>query len=71
VKIKKVNMVRRIFGIILIVTGLAGLALPILPGWLMIFIGLELIGLHLVFFDRIKEYAKRKINEMKKKKGRK
>jgi uncharacterized protein YqgC (DUF456 family) len=60
-KIIKVNPWRMISGIVLIIVGLAGIVLPVLPGWILIFIGLELVGLQLVFFDKIIAYAKSKI----------
>lgn len=65
-QIHKVKPWKRILGVIIILVGIAGLVLPILPGWLLIFIGLELFGLELVFFDKIKACAKRKIKEAEK-----
>lgn len=48
---------KRALGIFLIVFGIAGLILPILPGWWVIPIGLELLGWRLVF-DRKKPWSK-------------
>lgn len=45
---KTKSTLRRTFGITLIVVGLAGMILPILPGWWVILIGLELLGWKLV-----------------------
>ncbi len=64
---EKKFILKRIAGFILIFAGIAGLLFPIVPGWLLIFVGLELIGINLVFFDKIKEYAKEKIKKQKKK----
>lgn len=46
---------KRGLGIFLIVFGILGLILPILPGWWVIPIGLELLGWRLVF-DRKKPW---------------
>lgn len=40
--------VRKVIGYTLIVLGFAGLILPILPGWWVILIGLEILGWKLV-----------------------
>lgn len=72
VSIKHENLfdwIKLILGIIALLVGLGGLLLPVLPGWLLIFIGLELIGIQIVFVERIKNYVLRKIEEGKKKKG--
>lgn len=44
---------RKTVGIILIVLGVVGLVMPILPGAVLGVIGLELIGVRLAFFDRL------------------
>lgn len=62
-KVNKKLQIKKLIGIILIIIGLFGFVLPILPGWLFLLIGLEFIGINLVFFDRIKEYIKNKINK--------
>ena len=54
------------FGLVLIVVGISGIFLPILPGWILIFIGLEFIGIQLVFVQKFKEYAKNKVRKSKK-----
>lgn len=46
---------KRGLGIFLIIFGILGLILPILPGWWVIPIGLELLGWRLVF-DRKKPW---------------
>lgn len=46
---------RTAFGVFLIVFGVAGMILPILPGWWLIPIGLELLGWKLVI-DRHKPW---------------
>jgi uncharacterized protein YqgC (DUF456 family) len=57
-------------GILLILVGIAGVVLPVLPGWILIFIGIELLGIQLVFLDNIKAYVKQKIDQSTKKKRR-
>jgi uncharacterized protein YqgC (DUF456 family) len=57
-------------GVILILVGIAGVVLPVLPGWILIFIGIELLGIQLVFLDKTKEYVKQKIDQSTKKKRR-
>lgn len=56
-------VIRRVLGILFIIIGIFGIFFPILPGWLLIFVGLEIIGINLVFFDRIKSYAKSKLDK--------
>ncbi len=46
---------KRALGIFLVVFGIAGLILPILPGWWVIPIGLELLGWRLII-DRKKPW---------------
>ena len=48
---------KRALGIFLIVFGIAGIILPILPGWWVAIIGLELLGWKLVI-DRKKPWQK-------------
>jgi hypothetical protein len=52
----KTNL-KRALGIFLIVFGIAGIILPILPGWWVGIIGLELLGWKLVI-DRKKPWSK-------------
>jgi uncharacterized protein YqgC (DUF456 family) len=61
------DVIKLVLGVVALVIGLAGLLLPILPGWILIFVGLELIGIKIVFIDKIKEYVIKKIEESKKK----
>ena len=39
------HILRFVIGAILIPVGIAGIVLPALPGWLLIFVGIELVGL--------------------------
>ena len=44
-------------GTVLLCLGLLGLLLPILPGWLLIFVGLGVMGIRLPFLERLKQRA--------------
>ncbi len=46
------HWLRKTVGVALIVFGILGLILPILPGFIPLAIGLELVGVRLAFFDR-------------------
>lgn len=52
----KANL-KKALGIFLIIFGIAGIILPILPGWWVAIIGLELLGWKLVI-DRKKPWQK-------------
>jgi hypothetical protein len=62
-KVKEVKFLRKMGGVFFILLGITGIILPVLPGWIFIFIGLELIGIQLVFFDKIKAYVKSKLDK--------
>lgn len=46
---------KKTVGIVMVILGLLGLLLPVLPGWIFIFIGLEIWGWRLVI-DRKKPW---------------
>lgn len=52
-----------IVGFVLLLGGIAGLALPILPGWLLIIAGLAVLGTEYMWARRMLEAAKRKAKE--------
>jgi uncharacterized protein YqgC (DUF456 family) len=56
-------MFKKIIGVLLIIIGLAALFTPFTPGSWLIFVGLELLGLRMLFWDKIKariqKYASR------------
>jgi hypothetical protein len=52
------HVARKVAGVILLGVGLIGLLMPILPGWLLIFVGLALLGVKLPFVERMKERAR-------------
>jgi len=63
--IKEMRLFRKISGVLLIVIGLAGIVLPILPGWVLIFIGLSLLGINIWFVELAKEYAQKQADKAK------
>jgi len=64
-QLKELKLVRKFFGVVLILIGVAGIILPILPGWVLIFVGLSLLGVEIYYVERIKSYAKEKIKRKK------
>ncbi|MDD5068759.1 MAG: PGPGW domain-containing protein [Candidatus Pacebacteria bacterium] len=55
--------VKKTIGIILIIVGLLALFTPLTPGSWLIPIGLELIGIDLLFYKKIKEWLKKKFGK--------
>lgn len=49
-------MIKKIVGVILIVIGLLFLVTPFTPGSWLIFVGLEFIGIRILFWDKIKAW---------------
>ena len=60
---------KRIFvtiaGVIVLLVGIAGLVLPILPGWALIFVGLGILATEYVWAQRLLRIAKEKANAAK------
>jgi len=52
--------IKKTIGIILILIGLAALFTPLTPGSWLVFIGLELLGLRILFSDKLLKFWKRK-----------
>ena len=55
-----VKLSRMFVGTSLVVVGLAGLVLPILPGWLLIIAGLALLARDFFWARRLLDYVKRR-----------
>ncbi|MBP9757689.1 MAG: hypothetical protein KBD06_03760 [Candidatus Pacebacteria bacterium] len=49
------QVLKRVGGVILILVGFIALVTPLTPGAWLMFVGLELIGVRLVAWDKIKE----------------
>jgi len=64
-QLRELRLVRKTFGVALVVIGVIGIVLPILPGWILIFIGLSLLGIEIYYVEKIKSYAKEKIKRKK------
>jgi putative transmembrane protein PGPGW len=47
-----------IAGVVVLLVGIAGLALPILPGWILIFAGLAILGTEYVWAQRLLRKAR-------------
>jgi uncharacterized protein (TIGR02611 family) len=61
------RVVISIVGFVLILGGIAGLALPILPGWLLIIAGLAVLATEYAWAERALDAAKRKAKAAAKK----
>jgi uncharacterized protein (TIGR02611 family) len=56
-----------VVGSVLILVGIAGLALPVLPGWLLIIAGLAVLSTEYAWAERALDAAKRKAKAAAKK----
>lgn len=54
-----------IAGVVVLLIGLAGLLLPVLPGWALIFVGLGILATEYVWAQRLLKAAKEKANNAK------
>jgi len=54
------KLTKTILGILLIILGLLALITPFTPGSWLAFVGLELLGVRIAFWEKIKEYLFRK-----------
>jgi uncharacterized protein (TIGR02611 family) len=52
-------------GFAVLITGLAGLALPILPGWALIFVGLFMLGLEFAWAEHLLERASDRFDRLR------
>ena len=62
-----IRVVAVIGGTVLVLGGIAGLFLPIVPGWLLIIPGLAILGTEFVWAARLLDTAKTKASEIKSK----
>ena len=51
--------IKKVVGVILILIGLAALFTPLTPGSWLAIIGLELLGMRILFFDKLKFWKKK------------
>lgn len=51
---------KKLFGIIAIIVGFIGVLLPIVPGLWLMFLGLEFLGIEILFFDKAIRFFKEK-----------
>lgn len=59
-------MVKKTIGILLIIIGLLALVTPFTPGSWLIFIGLEFIGIRILFLNKIKAWFQKHDSRQKK-----
>jgi len=55
-----VKCLRIISGFLLVLVGIIGLIMPIMPGWIFLIPGLVILGEHFVWAKKLTEWAKRK-----------
>lgn len=58
---------KKVIGVILVIVGLLGIITPLTPWGFLFFVGLELLGLRLVFQEKMKHYLTRVKQWFKKK----
>ena len=56
------SLARTLTGFLLVMVGIIGLILPIMPGWVFLIPGLLLLGERYVWAKRLAEWAKQKAN---------
>ena len=49
-------MIKKIIGVLLILVGLFAFFTPLTPGSWLVFVGLEFLGIRVLFWDKIKNY---------------
>lgn len=54
--IKNLNLWKKILGIMLVFLGFLALITPLTPGSWLAVIGLELLGIRMLFFDKLKKF---------------
>ena len=53
-------ILKRIIGIILVIIGLASILTPFTPVGFLLIVGLEMLGLRFLVWDKLREWLKRK-----------
>jgi hypothetical protein len=51
--------IKKIIGIIFLIIGILALVTPLTPGSWLVFVGLELLGVNILFFDKFKFWNKK------------
>jgi uncharacterized protein YqgC (DUF456 family) len=54
----KKPLIKKAIGIVLILVGFVAFVTPFTPGSWLVFIGLELLGVRILFFDKLKVFTK-------------
>jgi hypothetical protein len=50
---------RKLIGGIVVLVGFIGVLLPVVPGLWLVFFGLELLGIQILFFDKMAKFIKK------------
>jgi len=58
-----VSILRKIFGVLCIFAGIFFGFVPLIPGFILVFLGLELLGIPLIQWEKIQEYFRKKKKE--------
>ena len=59
-QVRRVKLLRIIGGFLLVLLGIVGLIMPIMPGWIFLIPGLMILGERFAWAKRLAEWAKRK-----------
>jgi hypothetical protein len=54
---------KKLFGVVAVILGFVGWLLPVVPGLWLMFLGLELLGIEILFFDKIVKFMKKRIRK--------
>lgn len=50
------NLLKKVLGVLAIIIGLLALVTPFTPGSWLIFVGAEMLGIRLLFLDKVRNY---------------
>ena len=55
--------IRKVIGVILVIVGFISIITPFTPVGFLFFVGLEILGIRLLFWDKLKDWYKNKKNK--------
>lgn len=56
--VRHVTFLKKVLGVLLIIVGFLALVTPLTPGGILFFVGLELLGIRIGFWERAKAYGR-------------